>query len=65
MLLLLLGATSGAGAQTPQTETPPAAKPPVSGPAQASPPMLEDEEEEEDEPGEGCPYVPNTLELRV
>jgi hypothetical protein len=29
------------------------------------PEMGEEEEEEEDEMGEGCPYVPNTLELMV
>lgn len=65
MLLLLLASTPGANAQAPQSGTQPAPRPPVSGPVQAPPPMLEDEEEEDEEPGEGCPYVPNTLELRV
>jgi hypothetical protein len=72
-LLVLAGASGAALAQAPQPGTP-AAQPPISGPPpEATPPpvsppaMAEEGEDDEDDDmaGEGCPYVPNTLELTV
>ncbi|RTL68825.1 MAG: hypothetical protein EKK41_14970 [Hyphomicrobiales bacterium] len=74
LALVFLAGTSGlALAQAPQPGTP-AAQPPISGPApEATPPppgppaIAEEGEDDEDDDmaGEGCPYVPNTLELMV
>lgn len=73
-LAFLLGTSGIAMAQAPQPGTP-AAQPPISGPTspEATPPpvsppaMAEEGEDDEDDDmaGEGCPYVPNTLELTV
>ncbi len=72
-LVFLAGTLGLALAQAPQPGTP-AAQPPISGPApEANPPAVSppamaeegDDDEDDDMAGEGCPYVPNTLELMV